>query len=627
MRNLFKKIAAVSVAASLLMTGGIMAPVSAEEIGPGTDVTVSSGSVNEQGMYGLYDHIYWNDDQGSIETKFKLRGAFDFTFNDVSSAICMTGNLFVRQAKDAENNDITVREKLYGDPVIEYRAKVETDDNYRLGAYGWFDKDRIEYFIVDDWGGFEPSECSGELVGTIEADGGIYDIYKNYVGGFDNPTPVTQITSVRREKKSTENGYVDGKISVYKHFEEWKKLGIATDEPYDIMFAADAFNATGTIHVLMNDLYYLYNSELDDTEPVGTGPDWNPGEGDEFPDTLHDTVFTTDVTDERDGYFFRLLPNSVFNGSPDNGTCRLELGEGGKFKCSWDNDRSANFERGLEYYNSENVTRSVVRKYNGEELTIDYEADFAPEGSAIAGAHGWLNCIGVEYFVVEAWKDWEVPEGAEPLGTVSLNDGIYELYKGPDNPWYTTVYSVRRDNKLGEDSHIEGTINISSHLYAWEKYGISPVDPDYVNFAVISYNGSGSADVTKNIVKIDGVDIYQETVNEPDTPEAPTEAPTPAAPVSETPTGDEPATSPNQGFAGSGAVPAYIPGDINHDNQVDGFDVIFGRRELVKSINGENAVSESDVDLSGDTRINDLILITKIAMGADVKLPTKRSGR
>jgi len=622
MKKLLRQIAAASLAASMAITGTIMSPVSAEENVTDAAVTAASGAVNETGMYGLYDYAYWNDGRGSIETNFKLRGAFDFTFNDVSSALCMTGNLFVKKIKDADLNDIEMREKPFGKPVIEYRAKVETDGDYTLGAYGWFDKQRREFAVIDDWGDWNPADNAGTLEGSIEVDGAVYDVYKNYIGSFDDPTPIYTIKSIRREKISTENGYAEGKISLYEHFKEWEKLGIVTDEPYEIMFAAEAVNATGTIHVLKNDLYYLVDEENDPGNTVGTGPDWQPIGDYEFPDTLHDTVFTEAASDERDGYYFNLFTDPVMN---EGGTYSLEIGDGGKFKSSWDNDGRATFERGLQYYNSENLTRSVVRKYDGEELTLDYEADFAPEGSAIAGAHGWLNTLGVEYYIIEAWKDWEVPEDFQSLGAVGLNDGIYELYKGPDNPWYSTVYSVRRENKLGDDPHIEGTINLSDHLYAWEKYGISPVDPDYFNFAVRSFSGSGSADITKNIVKINGEDIYQEMTDVPETPGTP-ETPAPTQPVeTAVPPVEGTTSAPSHGFAGSGQLIRAIPGDLNHDQQVDGFDVIFGRRELVKSINGETAMTESDVDLSGETRINDLIIITKLAMGANVKLPTNRA--
>ncbi len=609
MRNLFKKIAAVSVTVSMLMTGGIMAPVNAEELNSTGAVTVE-GSVNQVGMYSLYDYQYWNDSQGSIETNFKLGGAFDFTWNDVNDAMCMTGDLFVRKAKDADLNDIEIRDAMYGKPVIDYRGKVESDGNYILGAYGWFDKQRTEFMIIDDWGSQNPAEFAGELIGSIEVDGGTYDIYKRYNGSFDDPNPITTIRSIRREKRSTENGYVEGTISVYEHFREWQKSNIITDSPYEIMLAAEGINSSGTIHITRNSVYYLFDEDNDNTEVVGTGPDFDPGEEYKFPDTLNDTVFTEMASDERDGYYFNLLPYPT---TSEESEFSLELGEGGKFKCSWDKDGMANFDRGLQYYNSERLTRSVVRKYDGEGITIDYAADFKPEGSAIIGGHGWLNNLNVEYFIVEAWKDWEVPEGSESLGAVGLNDGIYELYKAPDNYFYSTIYSVRRENKLGEDPHIEGTINLADHFYAWEKYGISPVDPDYVDFSVTSYSGSGSADITKNVIKIDGVDIQESAAA----------APAPTGPVEAT---QAPADLPDttvHGVAGGIAIPTYIIGDLNHDLSVDAFDVVISRRELVKSINGEEPSKESDVDSSGDTRINDLILVTKIAMGADVRLPKK----
>ena len=611
MKNLIKRIAAISVTASMLITGGITAPAYAEDIGSGHAVTVS-GHADEQGMCGLMDYAYWNDNEGTIETNFKLGGAFDFTWNDVSAAMCMTGDLFVRSGKDKDLNNITMREEMHGNPVIDYRAKVETDENYTLGAYGWFDKERIEFSIIDDWGSLNPAEYSGDRIATIEVDGGTYDIYKKYMGTFDDPTPVTRISSIRREKRSTENGYVEGKISVYEHFKAWKKAGIKFSDVYELMLCAEGFDSSGTIHVIRNSVYYLFDSDINNDFTVGTGPEFTPPEDTTFPDTLNDTVFTQMASDERDGYYFNILFVDMLK---NQGDFSLELLKGGNFKCAWDNQSQLTFERGLQYYNSENLTRSVVRNYDGEKITLDYAADIDTEGSVIAGAHGWLNNLAVEYFIVEGWKNWTVPEGSESLGAVGLNDGIYELYKGPENYWYSTIYSVRRENKLENDSHIEGTIKLADHLYAWEKYGVSPVDPDYVTFAITSYDGSGTADITKNEIRIDGVDIYQAS-----TPQA-------AEPVETVGTTSAPATSAPATEAAAAEVPEFIPGDLNHDQSVDAFDVVVGRRELVKAINGEETMEEADLDCSGSTKINDLILVTKLAMGAEVNLSKVRSSR
>ena len=338
----------------------------------------------------------------------------------------------------------------------------------------------------------------------------------------------------------------------------------------------------------MNDIYYIVH------DPETETPD--PNEEPYVPENLDQVTFTETTGDERGGYYYSLYNDEIIG---DGGTMKMDVLDGGTFNCEWNDCYRVSFMRGLAYLD-ENNTRSIVREYAGEDLTVDYKADIESDGTVIAGAYGWLNAGTVEYYVVDGWNNFELGEEYELLGTVSIDDGVYDLYKRPFNGFFEEYWSVRKDNKLSEDGTIEGTIPVTKHLSAFVKYGLEIADPERAEFIVEGRNGSsGSAQVTKNIVKIDGVDIAVSAGFESlEGVEAPAEE-----------------------------EDIYIPGDLNNDLTVDSFDIVVARKELIKAIDGKDTIVEADIDCSGATKINDLVLITRIVLGDEVSVPKTRPQR
>ncbi|MCR5599341.1 MAG: glycoside hydrolase family 11 protein [Ruminococcus sp.] len=597
MLKLLKKVISFTLAASLSTAGIVYSFVNAEEADNDTTVLSDtvvptendddgfiSGAVNYDGNYALYDYGYWNDSSGSIKMTPGMRGSYDCYWRDVTDCLFKTGEFYQKNAQE--------KRKILGSPVSDYKAVMDPASDYYFGAYGWFTDPYVEFFIIDDWGINRPT-FKNDPIAKVELDGGEYEIYiqpLNLRQGLASGPIVYRYYSVRTEKRSAESNIIEGKISIGMHLEALKKAGAELGDIYQITLAVEGLNSSGSAHILKNDLYSVVT---DKDVNVDINPDYEdqwqmPDEN--TVDVLHDTVFNDLVTDERDGYYFNLYKDFIM--SPEVGETKLELLKGGAFKCEWENNYLAKFSRGLQYYNSENANRSVVRKYNNEELTIEYGVDLESEGASWAGGYGWLNTLKTEYFIVEAWKDWHITDDAVHLGSVSLsNDAVYDLYEVPDNGFFNQIWSVRRDNQLDRDGKAEGTINLNDHFYAWKKYALDVVDPDYVTFTVSGLQSSGKAEVYKNTVKINGEDIYYPS---------------------------------NQSDQEIKPAPKYVPGDLNGDLIVNSFDVVIARRELVKAVNGESTIDESDIDCSGDTRINDLVLITKLALGEKVVVPRTR---
>ncbi len=597
MSKLFKRMLTAALTASLCISGSAIPYANAVDTEPSAsqllnaDETLLNGAVEESGTHGLYQYQYYNKDQGSISVEFQNRRGYDFSWNDADDCMCMTGEVFDRIEWDENMNKVTVRTPLYGKPMIEYRAISEGDGNYLFGAYGWLGDNDAEFFIIDDWGAEKPDySVTGEALGEVESDGAVYNIYKvQHPFTKDSDTYTYCYYIVRNEKKSADGNMITGTINVANHFKALNDLGVDTSSPFDIMLATEGYGSSGAMHVTKNDLYYLPEIEEDhpDVEYIPDEEDINNYTG---------TVFNGLVNNERDGYYFNTFYDTVLADPEDANEIRLELIENGGFKCDWKEVYEAEFEKGLKYYQAEDQTIFPLREYNGEELTVEYSADLK-EGKAFAGGHGWLNGGSVEYMIVDAYRGWDPQENdneftkTELLGTETIDGAEYDIYYS-DHFFYKLYLSVRKENKLTEDNtEIEGVININDHLDAFKKHGLAVADPEIATFQVTGVKGSGSAVVTKDIVKIDGEDIY---------------IPSPAA--------EEILEK----------VFHYIPGDLNDDKKVNSFDMVIARAELLKSFNGEECLEAADIDCSGETHINDVVLLNKLVLGEDIKVPTVR---
>lgn len=598
MSKLFKRMISAALTASMCISGSVLSYSHAEDaeltmsVSQTQDEGTFTGAVNESGIHGLFDYMYWNQENGSISVDFKNRRGYDFTWTDVDDCLCMTGDLFVRDGFDEDLNPVKVRQELYGNPVIEYRAITDAEGKYFFGAYGWFGDPDDEFFIIDDWGETKPV-FSSDPVAVVESDGAVYDVYKEMIdSGFavirDKYT--YRYYSVRREKKSADSNMMSGTISLYEHFNAFKKLGAKTDSPYEIMLATEGFDSSGTMHVTKNDLYYL--PEIEEMPEEELQNMYIPTE--EEINNYTGSVFTDLVFNERNGYFFMLFKNFGGFGENDVNETIMELTDNGGYKCSWNDCPEASFQRGLKYYDSQDMSLYPVRQFNGEQINVEYRVDYKPEGSSTTGVNCWLNAGNDSFSIIEAWKDWTPEERNEYIGTETIDGVEYDLYCG-DYFFYKNYLSVRKDNKLTEDnSLIEGEINVNAHLEALKKNGLAVADPTQVAFDVTGYYGSGTAEVIKDVVKLDGEDIYVESL------------------------------SPEEILK---KVFRYIPGDLNGDEKVNSFDMVIERAELLKAFNGEDCMVESDIDCSGDTRINDVVLLNKIVLGEEVDVPTVRPAK
>ena len=220
-RGRLRLLIGAAIAAVLAVTSVAVAGAAQAE----ADRTITS---NLTGHHNGYFFSYWKD-SGNVTMNLGAGGSYRVQMSGINNSVVGKG------WKPGSNH------------TVNYSGSFSPNGNGYLALYGWTTNPLIEYYIVEDFGNYNPSSGTQRL-GSVNTDGSTYDIYRtqrvNQPSIIGNAT-FYQYWSVRQSHRTS------GTITTANHFNAWSQLGLTLGSHDYQILATEGYqsNASSTMTV------------------------------------------------------------------------------------------------------------------------------------------------------------------------------------------------------------------------------------------------------------------------------------------------------------------------------------------------------------------------------------------
>jgi len=190
------------------------------------------------------------------------------------------------------------------------------------------------------------------------------------------------------------------------------------------------------------------------------------------------TTITSNSTGTSNGYFYSFWEQ-------DAGGATMTLGSGSNYQLSWTS--------------ASNDVVAGTGWATGSTAPVTYSGTWNCNGNCYLSLYGWTTNPLVEFYITDAYGDYNPSSGDSLLGTVNSDGGTYDLYEHQqvNQPCITgssctfeQYWAVRTSQRIG------GTITVANIFNAWAALGLNLGTPNYEILATEGYQSSGSSNIT-----------------------------------------------------------------------------------------------------------------------------------
>lgn len=187
------------------------------------------------------------------------------------------------------------------------------------------------------------------------------------------------------------------------------------------------------------------------------------------------------------------------------GDVQMTMEKMGYFECKWKDVEECIFKSGKKLGSTQTWEnyRFMFDRYT-------YDIEYYPDGNSFIGYYGWAEDPLVEYYVVEAWGNWRPCSECKSKASFSSDGKEYDVYtveriNAPSihgNETFEQYWSVAKENpaELKKLNKFEGTVSMRDHFEEWEKNDMKMGKMYEISMQVLSYEGSGYANIFPGIM-------------------------------------------------------------------------------------------------------------------------------
>ncbi len=185
---------------------------------------VTSNTTNTDGGYF---YSFWSQDSGQASMTLDGSNGYSTTWTNVTNFVAGKG----------WNPGTTA--------PVTYSGTWNCNGNCYLSLYGWTTNPLIEYYIVDNYGNYNPSSGATKL-GSVVSDGSTYDLYQTdrvNQPSIQGTATFKQFWAIRQSKRT------GGTITVDNFFKAWASAGLNLGTPNYEILATEGYGSSGNSNI------------------------------------------------------------------------------------------------------------------------------------------------------------------------------------------------------------------------------------------------------------------------------------------------------------------------------------------------------------------------------------------